>query len=1538
MQPLVDTGAGYNYIVGYIPRRWRRVLRFRKIPPEIVQFADSSDSRVTHVATVRVRLQGPNGTLVSRDIDLRRIQGGGATEMILGRSDLDSFGIWCSGSKVRCSDTLIFDADDALNPFSPLYPPSKNESIRIMRESPAHGSQDIIHSVATVAQDGAKVSDEREVSATPPVLSAADCDGDAPSTPHASIASKVGALPGLVNPEDLDVPTVKPTLPPKLEALCKQVMEDLVAKGWTKVPRCPGVQLRLRRTTKDDCLDTQDQVYVWECKLDAVPDTKRGRSYAQGLYSKLSPEHRAEHDRLAGVYQAKKWWWDSQTPPSTEPIVLGTAEVFLVCPSGPQKLRLVVDCRSLNRQLASASCDLPRTKEILAAIRINGGAATICTDVREAFYRIRFHKPYVLRLSMGSIDAAGNPAPKTVDSDRICFGAQFGPGVCGGALGPTLEHIMEKLESKNVLLATFVDDCPFNGPPEATTQACATALRGMGMQAFEVACKKFKPLSTERTHEVFRKCLDEHGITQPIVDNATLLGAGMKYAVDKQGRDVIRFSCNRQDRLSKARDGIDTALREECISKRQAFAISGQVGYDVLWLHARDRAWADALRSLIGSRLSACSWDHKVSFTEFCSQDRAALRYILNELRKCTEQTECHHDSFVIDHSNPDIPICLLLQGDASLSGGAYAIFLQNEDGSLTLLVADCWKWSALQTQYHSNRRELAVLLRGLQALSDVLERVCRSPEQQRESKCFVRFNTRPCEVVAESDNLPTVCWTRSRVMQQCDPIRSSKHLERRALSRLLTACHDEIEFLSTICSFSLRHIAGQENVFTDELSRILDVRVYDDESMAAILNKPVRLQPGGTTTSSQDPTSPTQDTPHDDVLIVREVVEWSLSNGIEPTWGISHYRDWTEKQGDPCDSLHFITTRQQGHPCNESISHSPTTTTDPLSTTSSPDTGTEHIPDWALDTYVEDPRPLFDKVLWIRKAARFHGKYTRAPRESEERPSDKSLVATLAEDSWDTHALHQKFYRLKLLMGFWRSKGNDPKTLQTKWHQTYDQNTCDAVVKCMQSYSSWCQSFIDNPDKVPHASPYQVSQGILYFKSHDPAGGQTPLYFIPSFEQSFCDLLVRTIHRKNLHCGCNATISGIMDSGYHFSSMRRCVRKLLSRCYQCAVRNARHHRHWHSAPNSELQDMSPSFLATKGAFYCAFCDYISVGRKRHVFYIYCVFTQYCYLLPTKAENEACTLIAIKRIQGMRPDMRIVLSDKAPYFRNQWPQIAREKTGLEWRLFPPRASWCASSGGRIQLEFLELFRTRVRVLNRYLERVADDEFADACLDVQCVLNNRPLGDCTHLEYENGSPTCLAITPRILADGHRGHDLPTPTQLGLGDVSNRIRSIRAVFKEQILRDLKNKSRSACARKAPKERYEDAFTPSSPVLVMRQSLGKHSYGSVLGFIIEDQGRGVYTVLTPQSRSDFVVQREHHYNLIPLSRVVHQLDPSFSRVVPFPSRVGQTISVKGRRGALNSALVVHHLKNGQVRAVFGGSAATRLCEYVNSSWQQV
>ena len=1269
-------------------------------------------------------------------------------------------------------------------------------------------------------------------------------------------------VPAITPPETQE--WVTPKLNPHETKLKKSVLDAVCSKGFTNVPKAPGLQLRLRELKKSDIIDNANDTHVFEVDLQTVKANPPPYSFSQKAYQRLPPEKKDVHDTIVDGYVKRGWWWPAEQTPDVE--VIGYCEGFLTCPGlkgRSQKDRFVIDARWANALMPKCSSDLARVREVTGAVRVHGHESLVVMDISEMFNRLRIRQGKVLAIRVATPKGA-----VWLYTDRLCFGTSWAPACATYSILIIHLETQKQLAGsvKDLLLAPFVDDLTSMASVITLMVFVSVMISILSAVSMVISTKKFQCIACPDVKNKMTDILSERDINLPVLDQGKVLGVVASY-VSKDDKPTLRMFCTRNKRLNKSIALCREAKAKQQINKRISFEIAGNAGYDCMYLHAEERAAADALRSLTGSRMLA-SWDQKYTWGSKKSGhhldelDGLALDFILDWIISLSEKAmDCFHDSPVTpqpsDPSMSRTPIVLRASGDASRTGGAFCIHMcLRGDDEWVLIHAEAWKWTRVEQGWHSNRRELKVALSGMQCLSDLCERLRAS--QERPLKAFV-FVGREISAELTSDNRPTVDWYHNAIEGK-DAVRSSRAIERRALARLIQGLIDESEFLQTVCTdVDVKHIEGASNDEPDYLSRLYDHKIGPNYALSQCLAD----------------------------VINRQRPEYSSEGATDPV----------QQQNDELFLINSSYNYQSQSTRRSQYSSKP-------------------IPDWLMSI---DESKL--SLSWLMKVQRFRVKYNKdddeSPMEQKKRNDpDRTegpkydTIELLASESCDVDHFHTKLARHKAVFQAW--KGLKEKKKSAKYLDILpNDETTQLAVKLMQSRSRTCQAIVDGTKKLTDAGPLHLNKetGIVMYRVATSSGGFMSLFVVPRHQIEFLRILVRTAHNKTAHGGVGMTLA-TASLHYYTAGFRKLVRSYISECYVCMIKNAS--QTWCGPPNSAPKKFSYDALSQLAPFHLSVVDFVVIGQKRVAFTFYDVFSQCVEIVLAKKQNSAEAIRSVKTIRSKRPGMHTLLSDAAIYFGPTHQAAVKRECGLDWELFPSRSSWAMAGGAKSYYDMMQKFRAMCRgKFFKRLNRVNEDDLQEALTEIARILNAKPIGGLSSLETKDGSPTIIPVSPQYLADGIPPNILCiTQNHITSPSVPESLAKVRQYYLNCVHRELKKNSHERIAERATIKDSSSLYFVGAAVLVKKQAAGKNEPPWALGHITEVlKGRnGRYRVIMTQGKRDYISNIEHQFNLCPLPQCPMRIGPSL---------VGAPIKIV----ADNKVTVcIHHDKKGGTRGSTG------------------
>lgn len=134
--------------------------------------------------------------------------------------------------------------------------------------------------------------------------------------------------------------------------------------------------------------------------------------------------------------------------------------------------------------------------------------------------------------------------------------------------------------------------------------------------------------------------------------------------------------------------------------------------YDPCLHHVEARFCSDCLRILFGTVYNKKDdWD-TLDASKFSTIQIAAAKFLFQWAKDlCENKSEicCHHD-FPISINNNHVE--LIMACDSSLYGAGFVLTMNSVDGPV--IAQSAWIWRGSQLSYHSNRREMACLLKAV--------------------------------------------------------------------------------------------------------------------------------------------------------------------------------------------------------------------------------------------------------------------------------------------------------------------------------------------------------------------------------------------------------------------------------------------------------------------------------------------------------------------------------------------------------------------------------------------------------------------------------------------------------------------------------------------------------------------------------------------------------------------------------------------------------------------------------------------------------
>ncbi|KAF4758468.1 hypothetical protein FOZ63_028531, partial [Perkinsus olseni] len=514
---------------------------------------------------------------------------------------------------------------------------------------------------------------------------------------------------------------LKPLLPGDVRQKAEAVVQRLVALGDFQDPALPGYRLSFRRLAHGEDPDCVEQLAALFIDLPETPMAEvRSRLYAQHAYNKLTCEQKAIYAKLIDAYVVRGFWRAvGPGGTSTHRIPLPPCPCFAGEP-----------CPGEGLQPAGHPVD-PRP-----------------------------------------VDAATGGPPATTGR-LVSFGLHFGPGLLTTGVHRVEQQIRDLIIGLwplvNVVIRWYVDDLMMSADDAITAVAAfAVVISVLLLLGFTAQMAKVAALVHPSVLPEFGKACQQFDVRVPVKERVEILGLSASF--DDQH---LVLDCNRQSRWS----AVDSFLSCERPTKRQAFQAAGAASYDVAQVHPIARLVSDCLRAVVGRAFSRVPWSSSYDPGGLSEPLGRAYDAILRWLKELNPKDGCSHRSLL--RFSPRQEVNLVLETDASLTGAGFSLWVGPDDAQLGdvgtyELGSAAWRWTARASCWHSNRRELSALWRGVLFTSTLLS-------------TWTATQSSPCRttLTIRTDNAACARWA--------DNVKVSRALEARALQRLAAAIRAEV-------------------------------------------------------------------------------------------------------------------------------------------------------------------------------------------------------------------------------------------------------------------------------------------------------------------------------------------------------------------------------------------------------------------------------------------------------------------------------------------------------------------------------------------------------------------------------------------------------------------------------------------------------------------------------------------------------------------------------------------------------------------------
>ncbi|KAF4657263.1 hypothetical protein FOL47_008534 [Perkinsus chesapeaki] len=1004
---------------------------------------------------------------------------------------------------------------------------------------------------------------------------------------------------------------------------------------------------------------------------------------------------------------------------------------------------------------------------------------------------------------------------------RLSFGLGAGPMSLEESLGWYITRFRSSPYAMFLLIvAIFVDDGILAGVDKRVLLAAKILFFLLDLVGFACALPKL--------HFICSNPADVGDVFLPPQD--TMLHLGCELSFD-HGRLVVK--CCRDERLSRVVSLCQRWLDDgtaASVTKRLVFRLAGAIAYDPIHLHALCSLLGDCLRRIVGKAYAQFGWDAQLSLMHLPNE---LLLAWLELLRWCLQQAQltgaCSHaiPAPFLNHQH----VHLALYTDASSVGGGYVLYrLAPPDSDICapkqyLLTQAAFAWRGGQHAWHSNRKELTVLLKGIRCAVGLMRNIIAMSPDKSLSICL--------DIC--SDNKPSVSWAHKAHGAFPQGVGRSSNVEKRSIIRLIDAVAEEFRILRSLgpaVTYHVRHCAGLDNPVADGLSRYLE-RTCDPAgkiSLASALCDFAAVDKGALENTAEAVREADRLATDEDYL--------RLLSELDPCE--------EEEREVPLDEVLFISAQAEGEADDEvtdglylferSLCH-------PLAKAVLDDCSERYVAKTMLD-YMNDAD---DRILAINAAG------TSA--------SAASLCGDLLVSN-DINMVYRSVAVLRAVLGFWRSLAAKRKKAAGQYNLRKTPQRRQVVSPAAQEEEEEAgkeeiaslagggyeekdvltivrlsQEGVDYAAKG-HSFIYDPATGVWFFRSGTITGYSLLRPCVPRSAERFRFLLALDAHRRAAHGGPTPTLSAL-NMDLHVPAASSEAKRISARCLLCAKLRLRNGALIRQAPlGGSCWDIEKMLLTGTPYSVCA-VDFLHVFPGQLVFAVRCLATTHTTWLPVRQAAE-CAQAAIEGVRWLSSrcgKVMIVYCDAGTAFIANTFQDEMAKMGVKVEFHSARAPWETSieRSHRVGLRTMRACYTP-----HQLARASDMDLCEIYDHVTLLMNTAPI--CLHnADIQSGSAE--AITADSLAFGYtrrtglllshlQGTDGPELPDLHV-DRPRAVQNVRGCYLKHHWQMLRDRSAKQVGQQPAKHR--SPLPPGSAVLIRYSPKNKCDLGVQVGHIV-------------------------------------------------------------------------------------------------------
>lgn len=342
-----------------------------------------------------------------------------------------------------------------------------------------------------------------------------------------------------------------------------------------------------------------------------------------------------------------------------------------------------------------------------------------------------------------------------------------------------------------------------------------------------------------------------------------------------------------------------------------------------------------------------------------------------------------------------------------------------------------------------------------------------------------------------------------------------------------------------------------------------------------------------------------------------------------------------------------------------------------------------------------------------------------------------------------------------------------DDDEAEIRWIREVQQEHCWDILCILQGAPELADSKAKSQKKNLDMF-YDEELKVLRVKTRLPLSGLAeetvyPIYLPPA--SKLTDMIINSVHQRLLHAGVRNTLTALRAE-FWFAGGRRKVSGVVHRCVTCRKATGETYAlpPHPDLPELRVQEVRPWLHV--GLDFAGPFEILQAGEviKGYMLIFTCAVTRAVWIGDTHGLSSYDFLLALREFVGRRGVPEIIVSDNAKTFEACYKRLLviyqnkevqkylrehRIKWKIDWQFYCDRAPW---QGGFIERMVGETKAIAKKVIGR--ARLTTKEFGTVCVEVEGILNSRPL------TYDYSSPgEGLSLTPAKILYGYDLTEIP-----------------------------------------------------------------------------------------------------------------------------------------------------------------------------------